>query len=346
MIRTVLGDISPEALGPCDYHEHLFQRSPLLAGDELCDEQLSGREAAAMAEAGIGAMVEATATGLGRRPAAVARIAAGAGLRIVHATGAHHSGHYGDGHWLMELGEAELAARFTADVVEGLPSRDEPSRGAASGGAQSGGAQSGGAQSGGAASGGAVAGGALALGPGGQPVRAGLVKAAAQYWRIGPFERRVLAAAAQTALATGVPVMVHLDHGSASFEVLDRLAADGVQADRVVLAHIDRNLDPGLHAELAQAGAYLGYDGMARHRQAPDSALIDCLERALAAGAPLDRFLLGADVARSSRFVAYGGMPGLEYLPRRFLPRLAARLGRAATQRLMIDNPARLLSLR
>ena len=45
MIRTVLGDIEAAELGPTNYHEHLFQISPLLPGDELDDEERSGREA-------------------------------------------------------------------------------------------------------------------------------------------------------------------------------------------------------------------------------------------------------------------------------------------------------------
>ena len=58
--------------------------------------------------------------------------------------------------------------------------------------------------------------------------------------------------------------MVHLEHGSAAFELLEVLASDEVRPEAVLLAHIDRNPDPGLHAELAAAGAYLGYDGFAR----------------------------------------------------------------------------------
>ena len=60
--------------------------------------------------------------------------------------------------------------------------------------------------------------------------------------------------------------MVHLEHGSAAFELLEVLASDGVRPEAVLLAHVDRNPDPGLHAELAAAGAYLGYDGFARTR--------------------------------------------------------------------------------
>jgi 5-phospho-D-xylono-1,4-lactonase len=315
VIRTVLADVPAEDLGRCDYHEHLFQVSPLLAGDELDDETASGAEAAALRAAGIDAMVEATPTGLGRDPVGVARIAAATGLRVVHTTGGHRSEHYRNGHWLTGCSEADLAARFTADVREGLPAADAPDRAAP------------------------------AVGPGGTPVRAGIVKAGVGYWRIDAFERRVLAAAAATAATTGVAVMVHLEHCSAAHEVLAALAADGVAADRVVLAHADRNLDPGLHAELTRAGAYLGYDGMARHREAPDSAILDCLERVVAAG-DADRLLLGGDVARRSRYRAYGGIPGLDYLARRFLPRVRERLGPEVLHRMLVANPARALTLR
>lgn len=314
VIRTVLGDVSPEALGRCDYHEHLFQVSPLLPGDELDEEEASAGEAASLHSAGVDAMVEATPTGLGRDPAAVARISASTGLAVVHVTGAHRSEHYTEGHWLTTACEDELVARFTADVLDGLPAADSPGRGP------------------------------RATGPDGTPVRAGMVKAGVGYWRIDAFERRVLAAAAATAGAAGVPVMVHLEHGSASWEVLDALAAGGLAADRVVLAHADRNLDPGLHAELTLAGAHLGYDGMARHRDAPDAAILDCLERVVATG-DRRRLLLGGDVARRSRYRAYGGIPGLDYLPARFLPRVRERVGADVLDQLLITNPARLLTL-
>jgi phosphotriesterase-related protein len=172
-----------------------------------------------------------------------------------------------------------------------------------------------------------------------------LVKAGIGYWRISPFERRVLEAAAAAALATGVSVMVHLEYGSAAFEVLDALAQSGLSADRVALAHLDRNLDPGLHAELTRAGAYIGYDGMARHRRSPDSALLDCLEATLGSGGDPERILVGADVARRSRFRAYGGLPGLAYLPERFWPRLERRVGAGIGHGIQVTNPARWLAL-
>jgi 5-phospho-D-xylono-1,4-lactonase len=315
LVRTVLGDVPATTLGRTDYHEHLFQVTPLLPGDELDDEDRSREEAGLLREAGMDAMIDATPTGLGRDPAAIARISAGTGLRVVLTTGAHRDAHYADDHWLRGLDAERLAASFVRDLVEAVPAVDGPAESAP------------------------------AVTPDGDAIRAGLIKAGIGYWSITGFERAVLDAVAAAHRETGAPVMVHLEHGSAAIEVVQVLAAAGVAPDRVVLAHIDRNPDPGLHADLAGTGAYLGYDGMARSRNWPDSLLIDCLVRVAELGAA-GRILLGGDVARASRYVAYGGMPGLAYLPARFVPRLERAAGAETVRTVLVDNPARFLAWR
>lgn len=312
-VRTVTGDISAGDLGPCDYHEHLFQATPLLPGEELDDEARSGREALHLVTAGMAAMVEATPLGLGRRPDACARIAQSSGLRIVHTTGAHHEGHYPDNHRLREASAEDLASLFADEVLRGMQEGEGPTARTVRDAA-------------------------------GAPVRAGLVKAGAGLWRISAFERRVLEAAGAAAQTSGVAVMVHLEHGSAAWEVLAVLEQAGLPHERVVLAHMDRNPDPVLHAEITAAGAYVGYDGMARFQYFPESTLIDCLERTVNGGGDASRIVIGGDVARRSRFVEYGGMPGLAYLPSRFLPRLRRELGDGLVDRIVVDNPARLLA--
>lgn len=309
IVRTVLGDVTPATLGALDYHEHLFQESPLLPGDDLNDEDKSGLEAETLHNAGISTMIESTPTGLGRNVEAVARISVRTGLTIVHTTGAHHAGHYASGHPLLDLSVKSLGELFTADITDGFRKND----------------------------------GTFAANPSGAPIQAGLAKAGIRYWSIGSFEHRVLRGVAEAHRATGCAIMVHLDFGSATHEVLDILEELGVPAARVVLAHIDRNLDAELHASLAFRGAYLGYDGMARHRDAPDSAIVDCIEKVVELGG-VERIVLGGDVARATRYRSYGGIPGLDYLPLRFLPRLAKRLSPGAYQTIVTSNGSRLLA--
>lgn len=318
VVRTVLGDVDPALLGATDYHEHLFQISPLLEGDELDDEDLSGREAALLAASGFAAMVDATPFGLGRHPEAVARISAGTGMRVVATTGRHREAHYGTDHPMQVWSVDRLAALLAADVTLGMPVDDalmfeapEVPRAAT---------------------------------PDGRPVRAGMLKAGVGYWSISAFERTTLLAVAYAHASTGAPVMVHLEFCTAAHEVLDLLEAEGVASDRIVLAHADRDPDAGLHASLAERGAYLGYDGFARPRTRSDAELLALTERVVALGAG-DRVLLGGDVARRTRYIAYGGMPGLAYLGERYLPRLRAVIGDHAVERMLIANPARLLTL-
>ena len=53
-----------------------------------------------------------------------------------------------------------------------------------------------------------------------------------------------------------------------------------------------------------------------------------------------ERIVLGGDVARRSSFRAYGGMPGMAYLPERFVPRLRESEGDELVQQILVTNPA------
>jgi len=308
IIRTVRGDIKPSDLGRTNVHEHLLMRSPLLRGDELDDVERSTVEATEMRNAGMDALVELTPIGLGRDPRNVAKIAERSGLHIVLATGIHQQAHYSPEHWIHRIGTDQLAELFICDITEGCDSADYG-------------------------------------GPHEHPttIRAGVIKVGAGYWRISPLERRVFEAAGKAHRHSGAPIACHLEMGTAAWEVLDILKAGGVPPQCVMLSHVDRNPDPGLHAELAAAGAYIGYDGMARAKYWPDSTILDCLLQVASRGGA-ERIMLGGDVARRSSFHAYGGMPGLAYLPQRFIPRLRESGGEELVQQILVTNPARFLA--
>jgi phosphotriesterase-related protein len=307
LVRTVLGDVARERLGRVDYHEHLFQVSPLLPGDELDDENAAQSEARVLHSSGFDTMIDATPIGLGRNPGALARISAATGLTIVATTGVHREAHYPTEHWIRGLDAPARAALFVADLTEGMPGQDGPDGG-----------------------------------PRGT-VRAGVLKAGIGYWSISRFEKTTLEAVGRAHAATGAPCMVHLEFCTAAHEVLDELASHGVAADRVILAHADRDPNPALHLELAGRGSWLGYDGMARPRTRSDAELLD-LTAAVVAGGAGGNILLGGDVARRTRYLAYGGMPGLGYLGTRYLPQLVARVGADAVAAMVTENPQRSLT--
>jgi 5-phospho-D-xylono-1,4-lactonase len=170
--------------------------------------------------------------------------------------------------------------------------------------------------------------------------RCGIIKIGASYHVIEPFEAKAFAAAAAAHERVGAPVCVHTEHGTMGLVIVERLRELGVEPERVVLAHVDRNPDPGEHAETAAAGAWLQLDGPGRAKYWPDSTILGLIAE-LAERGHADRLLLGGDAGRRSMLRAYGGGPGLDYTFARFKPRLERELGRELSERIFVTNPAR-----
>jgi len=177
------------------------------------------------------------------------------------------------------------------------------------------------------------------------PARAGAIKGGASYHRITRGERRRLEAIAGAAVSTGAAVLVHTEVGTAGHDIVDLLEAAGLDPTRIALAHLDRNPDPEIHAELAARGVTLEYDTIGRTKYHPDSVVLDLIEAVSAAG-HVGRIVLGLDLGMRSYYRAYDGGPGLRYLMTTFVPRLRRRMGDEATDRMLISNPARLYAIR
>jgi phosphotriesterase-related protein len=169
--------------------------------------------------------------------------------------------------------------------------------------------------------------------------RCGIIKVGAGYHAITPFEAKVFAAAAAAHDRVGAPVCVHTEHGTMGLAIVERLRELGVPPERVILAHVDRNPDPGEHAETAATGAWLQLDGPGRTKYWPDSTILGLIADLAERG--VDRLLLGGDTGRRSMLRAYGGGPGLDYLFARFKPRLESELGHELAAQIFVVNPAR-----
>ena len=72
----------------------------------------------------------------------------------------------------------------------------------------------------------------------------------------------------------------------------------GVEPERVILSHMDRNPDLFLHTDLVASGAYLVYDGVSRTKYWPDSTIIDLIVELFCDGYG-DRLMLAMDMGPS-----------------------------------------------
>ena len=118
IVRTVLGDIDPAELGPCDAHEHLFLDTPAQPGEEFLDRDRAMEEAQTLVDAGARSLVDWTPLGLGRDLDGLVQVSRATGLHVVAATGLHRDAHYtADDPFRVTPADA-LAERFVAELAE------------------------------------------------------------------------------------------------------------------------------------------------------------------------------------------------------------------------------------
>lgn len=308
-VITVTGPRSVAELGVVDAHDHLFLDSPALPGQAFDDVDRAIEEVREGQATGIGTIVEMTPIGLGRKPAGMRAVAEATDVAIIAASGYHRDAHYPAGHWVHDATVELLRDRIVTDLTRGMHPADWLDPG-------------------------------LPL----DKARAGAIKGGASYHRITRSERRRLEAIAAASAGTGAAILVHTEIGTAAHEIVDLLEAAGATTDRIALAHLDRNPDWELHAEVAARGVTLEYDTIGRTKYHPDSVVLELIERVAAAG-HLDRIVLGLDLGARDYLRAYGGGPGLRYLMTAFVPRLRRRLGDDAVGRILVANPARLYAM-
>ena len=308
-VLTVSGLLRATELGVTDAHDHLALRSPALAGQEFDDADKAIEEVRDAQAGGLQSIVEVTPIGLGRNPALMRRVADETGINVIAATGFHRDAHYPSGHWVYDASDDVLRERMVTDIERGMHPADWSDA-------------------------------ALPL----DAARAGVIKMGASYQRVSKQERRRLEAACQAALQTGVAILCHTEVGTAADEIIDICEAAGLPAERLILAHTDRNPDPELHVELCARGVYLEYDTAGRIKYRPDSDLLRLISEVVGPGFG-DRILLGLDLGRRDYFRAYDGGPGMRYLLGTFAPRLERRIGAEQVRRILVDNPARAFAL-
>ncbi len=259
-----------------NYHEHAFQVSPKLIGDELDDIEKSIQELKNLKTSGFDGYVDATPLFLGRNPGGLVRLIQETGLSVFPVTGFHHSGHYSDAlikvilgkgtkFWVNQLiGEISLGMACNEDVYidNSLVNRESLKA---------------------------------------KVLKVGLRKS------MSDFEDRTLAIIENTYRELKTPIMVHLDADNDAISVAQKIIDLGIEPTSTVLAHIDRQVNFDTFDKLTGMGFFLGFDSFIRMNESGIEKIYEAVQRYP------DQILIGGDLARSSRYISYGGGPGICY---------------------------------
>jgi phosphotriesterase-related protein len=166
-------------------------------------------------------------------------------------------------------------------------------------------------------------------------------------------EWRVVRAAGRAGAESGAAVNVHLSwRGADGLDVVEALVAEGMPADRVILSHMDENLDRGYHDAVAATGCVIEldtfgseylYSTKSRARNPTDPERLAALEHLIEIGAG-DRIVIGCDIWTQGNLLRNGGC-GYEHLFKRIEPALEWACGAdaATVEKIMVETPRRLL---
>lgn len=338
---TVLGPVDPETLGPTITHEHLlidfrvvFQ-PPEVASQAglalekltlsnlgwirhnwnssldnlmLLDEEVAISEARHFFNAGGGTMVDVTSNGLGRDPQALARISRATGLNVV----------MGGGHYIGATHPPEFEVASAGEIAEEII-RD------------------------------------IENGVGDTGVRTGIIGEVGVSAPWTETERKTVQAAVIAQVQTGAPVLIHPGRDEElPLQILEAIAEWGGDLTHTVMGHIERTIySRDALKRLAETGAFLNFDlfghDSSYYPLAPQSYMPNDAQRLdqiifLIDQGHIEQVLLAHDVCSKHRLKQYGGH-GWDHIISRVVPQMLARgVSREQIDRMLIDNPRRMLT--
>lgn len=175
-------------------------------------------------------------------------------------------------------------------------------------------------------------------------VKAGFVKIALE----GTLDKTYLPglkAAGQAVLETGRSMEIHTEKGQSAEAILAFFTNMGLAPEQLVLCHMDKRPDLGLHKEIAKTGASLEYDTFFRLKYDPEKKLWPLILKMVEAGLE-DHICLATDMAEAASWATLGSGPGLAALPGEIRARLRSfHLPEKTINQLIGENICRILSV-
>jgi 5-phospho-D-xylono-1,4-lactonase len=175
------------------------------------------------------------------------------------------------------------------------------------------------------------------------PVKSGFIKIACEVTLEKTYQP-ALHAAAEAARQTCRSIEIHTEKGESAREILSFFVNLGVDPHQIILCHMDKRPDIGLHCELAQAGAALEYDTFFRTKYQPEVFLWPLILKMIAAGFE-NQICLATDMAEEVYWTNPANGPGLSSLPVQIRKRLLDEgLNAATVHKLTGENICRILA--
>ena len=335
-IRTVLGPIAPETLGPtlmhehllCDltpprmaamnvpwpeitlenYHDIIYGRTPHAPSYKMMVPEIITDEIRKFRDAGGRAIVELTCGGFKPNPAGLAEIARATDTQII----------MGCGYYVEEYQAPEAFARTVDDFAAEMTSQ-------------------------------------VLDGAWGSDVRAGIIGEIGCQSPWTAHEKKVMQGAIIAQAATGVAINVHPGrHPDQPQEAADFIRAHGGDLSRVVISHIDRTVfDDERLLRLADTGVILEFDLFGRETTFYSASDIDMpndgarlrMLRMLIDHGHLERVAISHDICTCTRLTKFGGH-GYTHIFKNVLPLMRSRgFTQAEIDTLLVHTPRRILTV-
>ncbi len=142
-----------------------------------------------------------------------------------------------------------------------------------------------------------------------EPIRAGFIKIACRS-HFKDNNERLLEGAANACLATHCTIQIHTDKGADAENISAYFQKRGLTSRQIVLCHMDKRPDFGLHYELVRQGFLLEYDTFYRPKYDPDQNVWPLIDKLIGVGME-EHIALATDMAEASLWKNIGGGPGL-----------------------------------
>ncbi len=312
-VRTVLGDIEPQAMGFTGSHEHIIiEEGFVTMGNKdfiLNDVDKVSEELKNFYTAGGRTVVDTMPAACGRNVLKLAAVSKNTGVHIIVPTGIHLEKYYRPNHWRYFVTEEELTDLFIKDIEEGIDEYDYSC-----------------------------------------PIvkrtrhKAGLIKLATGKEKFSEHQLRIFRSVVQTHRATGAPILTHTTEGLQAIEQAELFIKLGADVKHIVLSHLDRNKDLGYHKALMQTGVYVEYDSHFRWKNDDDNWTYTLLEKLLPDFS--GQITIGMDMARNTYWKSYNGSPGLNYLLTDFQEQMKKRGLQEYIKEIFFNNPHQLFQFK